>query len=292
MHKTGLYLLFILALPFIGCTQEKMYSHLDSLGIDTASYADYDNKWFNLADGLDYIEMDAPRKSILNDSKISILKVNPNKVDFQMLSASQNDSMPLTADCWAETYDLNVVINAGMYDLRRKLSSKGFLQNGDYCNNPALYPGYNMMIAFNPTDTLKNNFKVLDLKCDDWHNVKKDFQCYAQGLRMIDCNGFPMNWKKPQSCSMLVVCSDDLGNIFYIFTRSPYTHNQMIHFMGSFPFRLSNAIYMEGGPQTSLFIKVGDRTIAKVGSYVSQTFPNDDNMEFWPLPNVIGVKVR
>ncbi len=82
MRKAGLYCLFMLCLPVFGCTQEKTYSHVDSLGIDPVSYADYHNKWFNLADGLDYIEMDAPRKSILNDSKISILKVNPNKVDF------------------------------------------------------------------------------------------------------------------------------------------------------------------------------------------------------------------
>src|SRR5690606_1071469 len=116
-----------------------------------------------------------------------------------------------------------------------------------------LYPGYNAMIAFNPHDSLENNFKVLDLKCDDWHQVKNDFQCYAQGLRMIDCNGSALSWNKPQSCSMLVVSTDDFDNIYYIFTRSPYTHNQMIQFMRGFPFRLSNAIYMEGGPQTSLF---------------------------------------
>jgi hypothetical protein len=55
---------------------------------------------------------------------------------------------------------------------------------------------------------------------------------------------------------------------------------------------LRNAIYLEGGPETSLYIKVGDTVIEKIGSYVSQTYPNDDNVEFWELPNVIGLKLK
>ena len=48
---------------------------------------------------------------------------------------------------------------------------------------------------------------------------------------------------------MLVTAVDALGNIYFIFSRSPYTHNEMIEFMLDFPFKLNNAIYMEGGPQ-------------------------------------------
>jgi hypothetical protein len=91
---------------------------------------------------------------------------------------------------------------------------------------------------------------------------------------------------------MLIAAKDALGNIYYIFSRSPYTHNQMIGFIKQFPFELTNAIYLEGGPETSLYICVGDRTIERVGSYVSGTYPNDDNHEFWALPNVIGLRLK
>jgi hypothetical protein len=40
------------------------------------------------------------------------------------------------------------------------------------------------------------------------------------------------------------------------------------------------------------FIQVGDRKIEKIGSYVSETYPNDLNDHFWTLPNVIGFKVK
>jgi hypothetical protein len=58
------------------------------------------------------------------------------------------------------------------------------------------------------------------------------------------------------------------------------------------PFNLANTIYLEGGPETSLYIKVGDTVIEKVGSYVSQTYPTDDNVCFWKLPNIIGLKLK
>lgn len=284
----------VCCIPLSGCTQstDTTKTTVDTVKVDL--YAAYHNQWRNLADGLDYIEMDAPKKSFINDSRISILKINPAKVEFKMLSASQFDSVPLCAVDWAEKFNLNVVINASMYDLGRKLSSKGLLQNDDkYSNNPTLYPGYNAMIAFNPKHSSKPNFTVFDLKCDNWDLVKKDYSSYAQGLRMIDCNGDALGWnKKEQSCSMLVVAVDDHQNIYYIFSRSPYSHNQMIDFMRNFEFRLINAIYMEGGPQTSLFINVGDKRIEKLGSYVSRTFPNDNNAEYWNLPNVIGVKLK
>lgn len=252
------------------------------------------NQWQTLASGADYMEMEAPKKSAINDSRISILKLNPATFEMKLLSATaEDDQKPKTASEWAEKYELNVVVNAGMYDLAKKMLSKGYLKSENHINNPTLYPNYNAMIAFNPKDSLKSKFTVLDLKCEDWDKVKTDYHCYAQGLRMIDCNRQPLSWnKKNQSCSMLVTAVDALGNIYFIFSRSPYTHNEMIEFMLAFPFQLNNAIYMEGGPQTSLFIQFGDRKIEKIGSYVSETYPNDLNDHFWTLPNVIGFKVK
>ena len=49
---------------------------------------------------------------------------------------------------------------------------------------------------------------------------------------------------------------------------------------------------MEGGPETSLFLKNEKATIRKIGSYVSNTYPIDTNSNFWKIPNVIGVKLR
>ena len=66
----------------------------------------------------------------------------------------------------------------------------------------------------------------------------------------------------------------------------------MIRFILDFPFELTNAIYLEGGPETSLYVSIGETVLEKLGSYVSVTYPTDENAQFWRLPNVIGLKAK
>ncbi|HNR85461.1 MAG TPA: phosphodiester glycosidase family protein [Taishania sp.] len=299
------FLIFALCFPFISCSQQvdsTLYTNdndtatIDSVYYnsiyDPAYYKKFDNTWVNLEDGLDYIEMDGPRKSKIGDSKISLLRINPEKFKFEMLSASQFDSTSKCIVDWAEHHDLMVAINASMYDMRRQLSSKAYMRNTlEYANNPKPYEGYNMAIAFNPLRKGLSEFDIIDLKCTSLETVKKDYASIAQGLRMIDCNGTPMSWNKnPQWCSQLIVAKDDYQQIYFVFTRSPYSQNEMIRFMTQLERPLRNAIYMEGGPQTSLYVDTETERIEKLGSYVSNTYPITTNAEFWKLPNVIGIK--
>jgi hypothetical protein len=253
--------------------------------------------WEKIIEGFHFAEIDAPYKSIINDSKITLVKINPKHFENQLLIAKELEKKSMTVKEWADTFNLDIVLNAGMYDLANKMQSKGYLQNNAHFNNSALHPNYNSILAFNPTDSSQQKMTVLDLKCQAFSEIKKEYNCFAQGLRMLDCDGVPSAWnKRKQSCSMLVTACDFEGNIYFIFCRSPYSHNEMIAFMQQFNFKLRNAIYMEGGPQTSLYvnIKKEDGTnfkLQKVGSYVSNTYAHDRNDHFWNLPNVIGLKV-
>jgi len=288
MKKYDLFFLILtlFSLSLNSCGQS---APVDS--VKTEVKPEYD--WEKLAEGIEICEVDAPKKSHVNDSKLTIVRINPDKFDFFLFTATEHGKVSRTVNEWADSFNLEIVVNAGMYELSNGLINRGYMKNYDHCNNPTFNPTYNSMIALNAKDSLDPDFAILDLKCDAWENVKSDYHCYAQGMRMIDCNGEALGWnKKNQSCSMLVAATDPEGNIYYVFTRSPYTHNEMISFLLSFPFELTNAIYIEGGPETSLYIKIGDKIIEKVGSYVSQTYPNDDNNHFWELPNVIGMRLK
>lgn len=301
------FFILSLSLPFSSCSQQvdsTLYTNnndtviTDSVRYNSinnpAYYSKFHNKWVEIKPGMNYIEMDGPRKLSIGDSKISILKINPENFTFELLSASQFDSTAMCVVDWAEKHNLTVAINAGMYDVSRQLSSKGLLQNNsDYANNSKFYEGYNMVIAFNPLKKDLPSFDIIDLKCSSFESVKENYASIAQGLRMIDCNGTPMNWnKKPQWCSQLIVAKDDYQFIYFIFTRSPYSQTEMIQFMTKLDTPLLNAIYMEGGPQTSMYIDTESERIEKLGSYVSRTYPIDTNSEFWKLPNIIGVKLK
>jgi hypothetical protein len=255
-------------------------------------------KWKNIIQGLDICETLAPRKSNINDSKITILRINPEFFDFHLLMATEKYKKPLDAKSWADSFNLNIVINAGMYDLSRKMYSKGYLQGEKHANQSEIHSNYKTIIAFNPKDSLEKKFTVCDLECDSFQEIKNKYSCLAQGLRMLDCNSNPIGWnKRKQYCSQLITTIDDLGNVYLIFVRSPYLHNEMITYMREMKLNLYNAIYMEGGPQTSLYVDIqkdGKELfhLEKIGSYVSETYPNDKNDHFWKLPNVIGMSVK
>lgn len=282
--------LFILSLVFTSSiTSWAQELAPDSLHIPRKSTYD----WNILADGIAVCETDAPILSKISDSKLTIVKIDPTKFDFYLLTATEYGKQSRTVVEWADSFNLNIALNAGMYELSNGLINRGYMKNYQHCNNPNFNPAYNSMIALNPVDSMDSRFAILDLKCETWDNVKGEYHCFAQGMRMIDCNGAALGWnKRKQSCSMLVAATDPYGNIYYIYSRSPYTHNEMISFLVGMPFELTNAIYLEGGPETSLYIKVGDTVIEKFGSYVSETYPNDDNDHFWKLPNVIGMKLK
>lgn len=250
--------------------------------------------WTTLTKGMEYREIAAPKKSFIGDSKLAILRMDPSQFQFDLFTATQHDSIPKSVQKWSDSFHLMVAFNAGMYDLNKPLISRAYLQNGKHLNNGQLLEDFNLMMALGPKPKRqRSNIEVLDLTCANWEQEKNNFKGFAQGLRMIDCNASPMYWKKKiQSCSMLVAAEDQKGWFYLIFTRSPYTHNQMIDFMKQMPGGLHDAIYLEGGPETSLLINVNGHHIKKVGSWVSTTWESDANKHFWPLPNIVGVRKK
>ena len=253
---------------------------------------DYSN-WVTLTKGIQYREINAPVKSKIGDSKISLVRLDRDLFEFDVFSATNYDSIPKTVDRWAKKHKLNIVFNSGMYSQENTLLSRAFLKSGKHVNNPSIIEDFNLMLAMSPNTIHRENIEVLDLTCENFDQIKNEFNSYAQGLRMIDCNGKPMFWKKKiQSCSMIIAAEGTDNKFYIIFCRSPYTHNQMIEFMLKMPYGIRNAIYLEGGPETSLFIDVNGHHIQKVGSWVSETWESDENKHFWSLPNVVGIKNR
>ena len=247
--------------------------------------------WKKLQNGICYIDTLAPEKSILNDSKLFILKIDPNKCSFSLLCSSETKGGNLTAPQWAINFKETIIVNAGMFNMANQRVNKGYLKNYKHLNNPQLNKSYNVMMAMNPIRDSDKSMIISDMTMGKWENIRLNYNSLCQGMRMIDGNGAPLNWdKRPgQSCSMVIGATDLAGNIYFAFTRSPYTHQQMINFMLQIIPAIRTTVYLEGGPEASVYIQTGDTIISKYGSYVSKTFANDANDHFWKLPNVIGI---
>lgn len=250
--------------------------------------------WHDLQRGLSYWEPDAPEKSILNNSKIFLLKIAPQLYSFQMLCSSEHGKRNRTADEWAKDFGVNVVVNAGMFNISNGRTNKGYLKNYSHTNNSKLNGYYNVMMAMNPKRNSEPAIMLYDLTCNNWESIRANYYTFCQGMRMIDCNGNRMAWDKNpgQACSMVIGATDITGNLYFIFTRSPYTHQKMIGFLISLIPDIRTTIYLEGGPEASLYVQTNDTIISKIGSYVSKTYANDNNNHFWKIPNVIGIVLR
>jgi hypothetical protein len=247
--------------------------------------------WKILDDGLSYLQTDAPEKSILNDSKLTILRIDPTKYRFNLLSASEHGRKTRTAEEWAQEFGMSITVNAGMFSTSNRRTNKGYMKNYSHVNNHRFNRAYNVMMAFNPKNKKEPSMRLFDLTHTRWDSIRTCYHSFCQGMRMIDWKGNPLSWdKRPgQSCSMVIAATDTEGNIYFVFTRSPYTHQSMIRFLRDLPLNIRTTVYLEGGPEASLYIHAGDSIISKYGSYVSNSYARDDNDHFWKIPNVIGV---
>lgn len=250
--------------------------------------------WINISGGIWFSERQIPDSSIVGDSKCTILKINPELTDFKLLSASEYGKKTRTAEEWAQEFSVDVTFNAGMYFLSNQSVSRGYMKNYNHKNNPKINPKYNIVLAFNPKSSNNPSFKIYDLSCDSFASFSNKYNSFSQIMRMVDCNGKGLNWDKRagQKCSMIFIASDEPGNIYLLFVRSPYTHNYMINYLLSLPINAKIAGYLEGGPETSLCIKTNSISLNKWGSYVSNTYETDKNDHFWKIPNVIGIKSK
>ena len=97
--------------------------------------------WHALKPGISFKEVDAPEKSIMNDSRIFLLKADPKLCKFDLLCSSQHGRKNRPADEWAKEFKVNVVVNAGMFNMGNARTNKGYLKNYSHFNPSCILSG-------------------------------------------------------------------------------------------------------------------------------------------------------
>lgn len=252
-------------------------------------------EWKELLKGLYYCEVENPYHSKISDNIITIVKANPYLLDADIYSNTSFDSIKRTAMVWSEDFDLNIVVNAGMYNLNNTYQAEGFLKSQNKTNNGRFKENFKMFAFFKPIDDIHYKpFEIIDGENESAEKFVDKYQSCFQSIRMIDCNAQQVVWKPRRLIysSMCILANDKDNNIIIAFTRTPMSANQMSNLLLHLPFNIRSALYLEGGPEACLYIKTPDTVISKNGSYVSLTFPTDTNTRYWNLPNIIGIKKK
>jgi len=247
--------------------------------------------WEKIDDGLSFGEFTAFQKSDIGDSKVSVLKIDPAKYNFNLFSAKQKGEKIRTADKWAKEKGQIAVINAGMY--RDDYATNcGYMKNFEFVNNGKLAKDYKSIIAFNRKDESVPAIQIIDLEGNNWENLKEKYNSFSQSLRLINSKQNNVWSQQKKRWSMVAIGIDKEGMALYIFCRSPYSVHDFIDIILKAKLNLYNAIYLEGGPEASFYVNHNGFVIEKMGSYETSFNENDSNDVFWEIPNVIGVSKK
>ena len=110
---------------------------------------------------------------------------------------------------------------------------------------------------------------------------------------MIDCRGRNVWAPQPRKWSTACVGTDRRGRVLLIHARAPFATHDLVNALLKLPLGLERLMYVEGGPEASLYVRADGRAaVSEVGSFETGFFENDANRVFWPLPNVIAFSAR
>ena len=259
--------------------------------------------WKVFKEGLEYAEFDAPIKSNIADSKISVLRINMKFFKLDLISSLEKNSEnsfekkgTKTAPKWAKIEKLIAAFNASMFQMDG--TSAGYMKDFDFVNNPIFTEKYNSIAAFNLKEEAKNKnlpeSQIIDKDnlCGNWQETIKNYNTLIQNLRLVDCNQKNRWGNQKRYWSMVVLGEDENGNVLFIHTRSPYNVQMYNDMLLQSELNIKKIMYLEGGPETSFFIKYGDSVVSKQGSYETNFNLDDKNHRFWEIPNVLGVRKR
>jgi len=218
-------------------------------------------------------------ESVFNNDpyEITVVKIDPQSYSFQLLCATELGKESLTTKEWALKYQMLAAVNAGMFQ-ENGLTSVGFMKNFGHVNNPRLSKA-NTILAFNPVGENLPEIQLIDRECQDFNDLRQKYQSFVQSIRMI-------------SCSQQNVWSgmDFQGNILFLFSRTPLSVHDFIDILLSLPLSLKSAMYLEGGPQASLYLSTSRMTVERYGVWGGL---EKNSLQFpLPVPNVIGISKK
>jgi hypothetical protein len=248
--------------------------------------------WQVVAPGLEVGRFPAPRRAAVGDSVVTVVRADTRRHQLRLLSAKLLGlSRNPTAEEWARDHGVEAVINASMFQEDHR-TSVAYMRDGAKVNN-GRWNKDNAVLAAGPSDPSLPEVQILDRECQDATALAQRYRVLVQNIRMLDCAGRNTWAPQPRRWSTASVGTDRAGRVLFLHARSPWSTHDFIDNLRALPLELARLMYVEGGPEASLYLKVDGRVVvAEMGSFETGFREDDDNRVFWPLPNVLALAPR
>ena len=176
--------------------------------------------WQSLAPGMELGTFSASRPSKSGDSRITILRIDPEFWSLEFVGLSLVDeSGGQTARRWSKAHHLTAATNAGMF-AKDYSTHIGYLRFRDHVNNDNVN-AYQSVAAFDPRREGLPRFRIFDLDSPgvSMESILRDYASAIQNLRLIKRPG--QNRWRPQEkqWSEAALGEDASGRILFIFCQ-------------------------------------------------------------------------
>lgn len=244
--------------------------------------------WQSLEPGLELGVFPAPIQSPVGDSLIRVLRIDPQRFELRLLTASApGQGRPLTAKEWCRRNGLAAAINASMYQGDYQ-TSVSLMRTADHVNNPRLSKD-KAVLAFDRRDESVPPVQIIDRQHQDFDALRERYGTLVQSIRMVSLDGQNVWHSDGRTWSNAAIGIDQQGRVLFVHVRSPYNPHDVIDALLALPIELRNAMYTEGGSEAQLYVHSGGQELEFVGWSEGGFLGGAIGL---PIPNVVGVSRR
>src|SRR5205823_4996382 len=116
---------------------------------------------------------------------------------------------------------------------------------------------------------------------DNLDEATRRYGTLVQSIRLVTCHRANA-WKlQPKKWSTAAIGIDGKGRVLFIHARSPWPVHDLVERLLALPIDLRRAMYVEGGPEATLYVKSGKVERSFVGSFETGFLENDTNLIEW-----------
>lgn len=254
----------------------------------------YAEEWRLLAPGLELREFLVPDQFgdlAGQQGGMAVLRIDTARYDLALGSALNSGGMRSMQD-WARLSGFSAVINAGMFRSDDRLRSTGYMRDTGVMVSDFLHPGYGAFLAFHPREASLPRVRWVDRKLDpDWEAVLTAYDGIIQNYRLISRERENLWAQNDRRHSAAAIGMDASNRVLFIHCRPKVTLHEFAQALLDLPLDLVGAMYVEGGADAAMYVDVPGYVGRFVGEYQSDFFQGS-NRNFWPAPNVLGIRPR
>lgn len=239
--------------------------------------------WQALDPGLELGIFDGP-PAVAGDGKIAVVRIDPARFELRLRAASAPGEGALrTARDWALRAGASAAINASMYqeDYRTSVS---LMRTRDHVNQRRVSKD-KAVLAFDPVVSGVPPVRIVDRECHDLDEAAARYGTLVQSIRMISCDRRNVWAPSQRRFSAAAIGIDRAGRILFIHARTAWPVHELAKALLGLPLELTQAMYVEGGPEAQLYARGGGREVERVGTF--EGAPQHGTGQAWRVPNVI-----